>query len=257
MRLHVLAGCRDLLEPKALAPEEVASLVGPGVRAVPGTWIEPGAGERYHDFLQEKPGDRRVAVMAEAIKDAFGSRFQPLLILADLFDEVQQDFQRSPSPSGEDRRTQFAVLEEIIACGHIRQLQLHGVALPSKADPDGAWALPAAIVPGKVRDRIERLRGAVTAEAHLEMVETHVIEVTPDKPLFGALYNNAISNQLVRKLEPRLVERGWTLDREALAATIVSILSKWNERGILAGLPLSSGNFDNMSNLVYEKLLQG
>ena len=116
---------------------------------------------------------------------------------------------------------------------------------------------PAAIVPGKVRDRIERLRGAVMAETHLEAVETRVIEITPDRPLFKALYNNAISNQLVRKLEPRLLEHGWTLDPEALSATIVGMLSDWNERGILAGLPLSSGNFDDMSDLVYNKLLQG
>ena len=257
MRIHVLAGCRDLLQPEILPPEMAADLIGPGVMLAQAGWIFPECGDRYHDFLQEKPGDRRVAVMAEALKDGFGTRFEPLLVLADLLDEMQHDSQRPPATTVEDRRTQYEVLAEILASGHVRQLQLHGIALPAKADPDGSWAVPAGIVPGTVRDRIERLRSAVTADTELDAVETRVVEVIPDFPVFNTTYNNALSSQFARRLQPRLIEHGWTLDTEALASAIIGILLDWNSKGMFAGLPLCASHFDGMVDLLYERLLRG
>jgi hypothetical protein len=254
MRLNVLAGCRELLEPTALAPDEVASLIGPDVRLAPSGWIEPRATEHHHDFLQEGVGDRRVAVMAAALREGFGERFQPLLVLADLLDEIARDVQRIPPDSDGERRTQLAVLEEILELGRVSDLYLYALAIPSKADPDGSWAVAAGMLPGKVRERIEHLRGTFSA---VDRIETRVVEVTPDYPLFDSLYMNAISNRLVHRIQPRLLENGWRPDAGALATAISVILSTWSERGILPGLPLTSDGFDQVTDLVYERLLQG
>ena len=129
MHLHVLTGCRDLLKPDILTPEATADLIGPDVRLPHAYWISPKSGNRYHDYLQEKSGDRRTAVMAEALKDDFGSRFAPLLVLADLLDDKTHDDQRESHDGAVNRRSQLTVLSEILACGQVRKLELHALAL--------------------------------------------------------------------------------------------------------------------------------
>ena len=230
-----------------------AGLIGPRVRVATASWVSPQSGNNYHTFLQDQPGDCRTEVMALALKDEFGTRYEPLLVLPDLLDEVKPEEQRALPATSADRRSQLAVLSEILACGHIRQLQLHGLALPAEADPDGSWAVPAGIVPDAVHNRIERLASAV--EFGPDAVETRVIEAAPDLPVFTTLYNNSLCNHLVRRLSPRLHEQGWTCDIETLADTVSRIFAAWNRKGIFLTLPLRSDHLDAMTALVYEKVL--
>lgn len=252
MRLHVLTGSRDLLHPEILLPEITADFVDPRARVAQAYWISPKCGDRYHHFLQDEPGDGRTAAMAEALKDGFGTRFEPLLILPDLLQEMRDN----APPVPEDRRSQLTVVREILACGHVRDVRLHGLALPSKADPDGSWAVPAGIVPGTVRECIERLRKGLVDDAGVESVATRVAEITPDWPAFNSLYNNAVSTQLVLRLEPQLVRDGWSTDREKLGVAISRILAAWNSKGIYLGLPLGQARLDAIALHVYGRLLQ-
>lgn len=256
MHLHVLAGSRDLLKPAILSPETTAELIGPEVRLPHAYWISPRCGDRYHDYLQDKPGDRRTVVMAEALKDDFGSRFEPLLVLADLLDNSMHDDRREPRDTADDYRSQLTVLSEILACGHVRRLELHGLALSSKVDPDGFWTVPAGIVPSAVRERIEGLRSAVSDYIDSDVIATHVTEVTPDLSLFNTLYNNALCNQFARRLEPGLRDRGWSADTVALAGAISGILSDLNGSGLYLGLSLSKDHLEGIATLVYKRLLQ-
>src|SRR5690606_13563176 len=59
VRVHVLAGCSELLEPQVLAPEDAQSLIGPSVRTASAAWLSPGPESRYHSALQDDPGDQR------------------------------------------------------------------------------------------------------------------------------------------------------------------------------------------------------
>jgi len=256
VRIHVLAGCRDLLKPEILAPEVVADLIGPNVRVANAYWISPRCGDRYHAFLQDEPGDRRIAVMAQALKDGFETRFEPMLILADLLDEGKPDNERGSPGGPPDGRSQREVLSEILDTGHVRRLQLHGLALPSKADPDGSWAVPAGIDQSSVRERIERLRAVVADHLETDAVTTRVLEVNPDHSVFGSFYNNALCNQFARRLEPRMLEHGWAPDFEALAGAISSILSDWNGKGMYVGLPLREDHLESMTDLLFKRLLR-
>lgn len=256
MQLHVLAGSAELLQPEFLTPEAAAGLIGPRARVAQAFWISPSCGDEYHGFLQGEPGDRRTAVMASALKDGFGTRFEPLLILADLLDEIHPARQRKLPGIAMNLRSQLTVLSEILACGHVRQLHLHGLALPSNADPDESWAVPAGIVPGAVRDRMERLRTAVTGDMGAYAVETRVTEVTPDLPVFNTLCNNSLCAQFARRLEPRLLKHGWAPDPETLARAISGIFSDWNSKGIFLTLPLRPDHLDATEDLIFERLLQ-
>lgn len=256
MRLHVLAGCRSLLQPEVLSPESAASLIGPCVRVATASWISPECGNSYHDFLQDEAGDCRTSTMALALKEGFGTRFEPLLVLPDLIDEMKPDEERVSRDAGTNRRSQLGALSEILACGHVRELQLFGLAIPSKADPDGVWAVPAGIVPGAVRQRIEKLRGAIAAANQSQMIDTHVIEATPDIPIFTTIYNNAACNHITFRLAERLRERGWTSDQQDLGRAVVRILADWNKKGILLTLPLSAGHLEGMTEVIYKGLLR-
>jgi hypothetical protein len=256
MRIHVLAGCRDLLEPEILVPEVAAEVIGPIARVAQAHWIGPECGDQYHDFLQDKPGDRRTAVMAQALKDGFGTRFEPLLILADLLDEDTWDDERVSPGAASNRRSQFEVLSEILDSGHIGHLQLHGLALPSKADPDGAWAIPARIVPGAVRERIERLRAGFAERMEPDAIGTRVLEVTPDLSFFSALYNNALSNHFARRAGSRLLKSGWAPDFKELAGAISSVLSDWNGKGMYLGFPLSEEHLESITDMLVKRLMK-
>jgi hypothetical protein len=232
-----------------------AGLIGPRVRCVTAFWISPKCGNTYHAFLQEEPADCRTKAMALALKEGFGTRFEPLLVLADLLDEVRTDEQRTLPAAAVGRRSQLTVLSEILACGHIQQLQLYGVALPAKADPDGSWAEPAGIVPGTVRDRIEKLRSVSAADHGLDTVETRVIEATPDLPVFSTLYNNSVCNEFALRLAPRLRKQGWISDPQTLEGAIFRIVAGWNKKGIFLTIPLHTEHLDAMTEIIYERLL--
>ncbi|MGH8167430.1 MAG: hypothetical protein ACREQ1_09330 [Woeseiaceae bacterium] len=252
MRLHVLAGCRELLLPEFLDPELATGLIGPQVRLATAFWLDPQCGIHYHGFLQIDPGDCRTKVMASALKDEFGTRFEPLLILPDLFNEIDPEGGYVPAA---DRRSQLTVLSEICSHGQLRQLRLYGLALPVRADPDGSWASASRLLTPAVRERVERLGAAVSVETGHDWIETEVIEVTPDLPAFATVYRNGISGQIARQIMPRLREEGWNADIETLAATIAAILAGREKNGISPALPLGANHFNTMTEIMYEKYL--
>jgi hypothetical protein len=254
VRLHVLAGCRELLLPEFLVPELATGLIGPHVRLATAFWLSREYGVSYHSFLQVEPGDCRTKVMALALKDEFGTRFEPLLILPDLLTEIESQ-ERPLHLLAADRRSQLDVLSEIWSHGHLRELRLYGLALPVRADPDGSWAAPARLLTPAVRERMQRLGTATTAEMRPDQLETEVIEVTSDFPVFATVYRNAISGQIAQRMMARLRERGWTSDVEILGGTIAAILANWEKSGILPALPLRADQFDTMTEIVYEKCL--
>lgn len=252
MRLHVLAGCRELLLPELLAPELAASLIGPQVRLATAFWISPKCGNGYHYFLQDEQGDRRTKVMALALRDEFGKRFEPLLVLPDLLDEIESRPRTSASKSA-TVRSQLTVLTEICTYGSLGQLRLYGLALPAETDPKDSWAIPDGLVTNKVRDRLGRLRNIMVEQSGDDDVDTEVIEITPDHPFFGTLYRNAICNQIALQLMSRLREQGWTANAETLAATILSALSDWNDKGVAPSLPMHGDQLDAITEIIHEK----
>jgi hypothetical protein len=256
MRLYVLAGTRDLLRPEIVAPEVVSSLVGPGIKVVRAYWLWPESGDHYHDFLQDEPADNRNAVIAEAMKDGFGSRYQPLLVLADLLEECVAGAPVGNDNTVADRRAQLGVVSEILGSGYVRSLHLYGVSLPPDADPDGCWAEPAGIVTDSVRRQMEELRGELSSFLNEDAITSEVIAMTPELPAFRTVYNNAHCNQFARRLESRLRERGWVPDTDGVAGAISAILAAWDEQGMSLGSSLSRDHVEGMAELLFKKLLQ-
>ena len=256
MRLNVLAGSRDLLRPEVLASKVVGNLVGHSVKAVTAYWIWPESGDKYHDFLQEKPGDDRTAVMAEAIRDGFGSRYQPLLVLADLLQECAFGARSKGGDTAADRRSQLAVISEILGRGYVRSLCLYGVSLPPDSDPDGCWAVPAGIVTEAVGEQMKALQAELSNQVEADSITAEVIEVTPELPAFRTLYDNALCNLFARRVEPRLRECGWAPDTDGVAGAISAILGEWNDRGMPLGLPLRQDHVDGLTELMLKNLLQ-
>lgn len=256
MQLHVLAGCLELLRPQYLSPEAAAGLIGPHIRVPRAFWLSPRCGDRYHEFLQGQPGDRRTEVMAAALKDDFGTRFEPLLVLPQLLDELETDQRRDANAETMNQRSQLAVLTEILECGHVRRLHLHALALPLIADPDGFWAIPAGLVPDSVRRKIEGLRTALVNNATSCEIDTHVLEVTSGLPVFDTVYNNSLCAQFLRRLEPRFLECGWRSDPALLSSTVSTILSGWNTKGLSFIMPLRPAHLDATADLIFGQLLR-
>jgi hypothetical protein len=253
MIVHVLSGCRRLLAPERLEPEAAISLIGPGIRIPSGGWISRAANDHYHSYLQDERHDRRTEVMAIALREEFGTRNEPLLILPGLLDEIAADDLESTQPGAGSRRTQWHVLSEILESGYVDQMRLYGVAIPAKADPDGVWAVPAGMVPGTVRSRIEQLRESL--EGTLANVETRVIEATPDLETFETLYSNALSNALSERLAPKLEQHGWRVDPTALPGVVSRILIERRISGLSPSLPLTTATIDEIGALIEKTLL--
>jgi hypothetical protein len=255
MQLHVLAGCHELLRPAILTPEEAASLIGPHVKTATASWLSPRYGSHYHTFLQDEPGDFRTKVMAAALRDEFGTRFEPLLLLPDLLDEIDLT-KRATSPSEDtNRRSQATTLLEIWSYGHFDRLRIYSLAVPVKADPDGCWAVTTGIATGPVRDRMENLRNTIATSIATDAIETRTLEATPDLSVFATLYNNSLGNHFALQLAPRLRQHGLTSDLETMPNAIVSILVDWSKKGISPSLSLRSRELDAMATAIYEKLI--
>lgn len=256
MQIHVLAGFRKFLRPKILTPEEAGGLIDPIVRAPRAYWIGRGVGDEYHDFLQEEAGDQRIEVMAEALNDEFGTRFQPLLVLADLLDESDGDPTDTSGQGEGEQRSQFDVLSGILRCGYTSTVELYALALPRVNESEEPWIESDGIDAGSARDGLSRLRKSIVEEFDQIAVSTNLVEVTPETPFFYILYNNALASHLARRLSEPVADCGLLPQADLLAAAIADVLSDWNSRGLMARSPIGSKELDTMSNRVYEVLLQ-
>lgn len=256
MRMHVLTGCSELLQPRILTAEEAQSLIGPRVRTASASWLGACTEGTYHAALQEQPGDNRTSVMAQALNEEFGGRFEPLLVLPKLLDEAESGGNGSPpTPPAAGKRSQVTVLCEIGTHGHPGEIRLYGLGLPDDVDPEQSWAVPAGIVASKVHARIDKLSGNGIAQAATGAVDVRVIEATPDLPAFPILYTNAICNQLAQRLLPRFHALGWAADEGVLSKAIAVVVKDWDKKGLAPGLSLRAGDLDAMADLVFKKLL--
>lgn len=251
MRLHVLAGCRDLLSPVLLAPEVTVDLVSSGLRLPTAFWISDRCGCFYHDFLQDGPDDRRLDVFALSLRENFGERFEPLLVLPDLLEDgnsVQGERALRDQGAVEDKRSALAVLAELCRRTAPARLHLHAVTLAAEADPEAACTASAGITPPLVRAALDRLCDALAARGVMAgMVETRVIGMIPDHPAFQELYRNAVANQITRRLANRLDARGWVTDRNVLRQHVADRLKNQTRKGISLGLHLNDAQLEKIS----------
>lgn len=229
-----------------------ASLIGSQVRLATAFWLSRKCGKRYHNFLQDEPGDRRTKVMALALGEEFGNRFEPLLVLPDLLDEIESK-RSTPSLRSVTKRTQLTVLTEIRTYANVEQVRIYGLALPSGLDPNDSWASPDGLVTDKVRDRLGRLCNNMLAQTAADDVDTEVIEVTPESPVFETLYHNAICNQIALRLSSRLHKQGWNSNVQTLAAEIFDTLSSWQRKGIAPSLQIHGQQLDAMTEIIHRK----
>ena len=138
MHLHVIAGAHDLLHPAAIDGGELAGLIGPDARMATAFWLSRRCGKYDHDFLRED-GDDRIAVFARSLRDGFGIRFSPVIVLPDLLDEV------AGTPTGQpDRPGSLEVLREILRLCPGCPVTLHAITLPdgivaARTVPRQAW----------------------------------------------------------------------------------------------------------------------
>lgn len=254
MRLHVLAGCRELLRPDLLGATLTAGLIGERIRLAPAFWISQRCGVFYHDFLSDVPDDRRVEIFALSLREAFGTRFQPLVVLPELLDAAEAGGAASTGP--EDPRASISVLCRIWSSGHFAQLSLHAIALPAAADPDGSWATAAGITAPPARDRLAALRAACLARGIASgAVETAVIEAGPDLPGFARLYRNAVASQVMTRLVPRLQSQGFATDHKALGRRVGEVFRNWTNRGISPSLPLREDQLDSIADSLFARCI--
>jgi hypothetical protein len=247
MRIHVIVGCREFLRPNLLNLESAEGLIPQEVRVARACWLSQGSGDQYHDFLQDEPGDTRTAVMAQALLEGFGSRFEPLLVLPELLDE-------NAVPADQDRRSQRTVLAELLDSGHFDRLVLYGLALSSRLDPDRCWAAPAAIDTPSVAKNIDHMRAEFAERMAPDSVATQIIELECELPCYTELANNALCNRFAHALELQMLDDGWSSDSVVLKQAILRILDDWNSRGMYVRLPLKQEDFDRFTDLLYRQL---
>ena len=249
MHLHVLTGYPEFLRPAILPREEIGGLIGEDIRAVTAYWLTPKCGDQYHDFLQEEPDDIRTTVIADAMRDDFGARFEPLLVLTDLLTD-------DASSNGDDRRSQMSVLSEILGSDHFDQVTLYGFAFPEDADPDGCWAAQLEVSSGQAGKRLERICAALTEAPGPESITYQIREVLPEMNGFSTLYNNAVSNALTRRLESQFEAAGWQTANDELTNAVFGLLAQWNDSGLYVGQPLSKDHFGSLADTLYGQLLR-
>ena len=250
MRLHVLAGCRELLLPDSLEAELAASLVGPKIRLATAFWLSPKCGRHYHLFLQDSPGDRRTHVLALTLGEDFGKRFEPLLVLPDLLNEVESRSSVTSS-RGANVRSRMTVLSEVTGYGTVKQIRLHALAFPAEMDSSGIAA--GGSVTEEVRDRLSKLCIEWISQTGAENVDTNVIEVTPESPAYKRILHNAVSSQVATRLASRLNKQYWMADAESLAIAVSHLLSDWQKKGVVPVSTINGKQIDALTEIIHTK----
>jgi hypothetical protein len=250
MRLHVLAGCRALLIPDALRGMQIPILLDePKIRIATAFWLSPRCGQFYHDFLLEAENDNRVAVFARSLREDFGNRFEPLVVLPELITETT-----AAIPPEHGRRGTLDVLLELCK-ERAEGIMLHALVLPRGVDADGSWAGPDELLAPQARGRLDGLRATLAASGlQPERIETRVAVLPRAAPGFAQVFRNAISRQIAKRIRPRLGREGLDAEIPRLEAAIARILAGWNEAGIVPANALGADALDVLSERVSAKL---
>jgi hypothetical protein len=252
MRLHVLAGSSDLLRPAVLEQEQVARLFGPEVRLATARWLELGPDVVYHDFLRDEARDRRIETFARALRQDFGTRSAPLIVLPDLLSEAA-----APEAASEGRLSGPAVLERIWAHDGSDTILLSAIALPV-AGPGGIWEGTGILLAPGAAASLDALRTACLARGIPACaVETQVIELGPERGTSAAPWRNALAGRLATHLESRLAAAALTLDPGPGRAALVSLLEVWSRAGIEPAFDPRREDFARLAEHVLAGLLSG
>ena len=253
LRLHVLAGCRDLLRPTPLSGEALAELLGPNLGIATAYWLSPRCGQFYHDFLFDQPEDTRVAVFAAALCDNFGNRAAPLVILPELLAAADGPGVATAEATGPARRGMIEVVSEIWHRIPAEALVLHAVALPEgTGNGDGDWA--ARLLPGPAGRRLATLRDRLAA-AGVRPIEPRLLVADPAGPLFGAFLRNALSWAVAARVRGRLDAEELAVDRGRFAAAAARLLAEWDQLGIAPAGVLGAAGLDRLVGRVLDRLL--
>lgn len=254
MRLHILAGCRALLDPAALPGEQVEGLLGDRIRTATACWISQQCGQFTHDFLldtDESGEDARVRVFAHSLKENFGRRFEPLIILPGLISEASGGVLPEHG-----RRGVLELLLEICRLRPASGLVLHALVLPKGVDADGSWAAPGEMLAAQARGRLDGLRATLTGQGlDPDRIEIRVTEAPRDTPEFGPLLRNAVACQVALQLRPGFARAGLGTDMPRLEARIAQILADWSGMGVPLAGALGAGQLDDLSGRVSAALL--
>ncbi len=246
MPLHVLAGSGALLRPAPVPAEDLAVLVGPRARPVAAFWFSRRCGPGVHDFLLEPVRDARIKVFAQSLRENFGARAEPLLMLPDLLDT-----QLLAAPT----RAPRAVLREIWSHKPARELVLHGIALPEGIDDGDGWAAEAGLLLGRVRDRLDALRAELADAGNDAPIATRVIELRPEDPCFVGALRNAIAHQVAFQAGPHLATGGLAAKPENLRAAVARLLATWEAQGLHPARPLGTEALARISAQILQTLL--
>lgn len=252
MRLHLLAGAHSVLTPAALYSEQILALLNnEKIQAATAFWISARCGRFYHDFLFEAEDDQRVAIFAQSLRDNFGHRFEPLIILPDLISETT-----AALPLRDESRGAFEVVLDI--CRHQSEphLVLHALVLPESVDADGSWAGSSEIIAPQVRGRLDGLRAALLAAGQDQSsIEVCITEAKRGTEGFAKLFRNAVACQIAKKLEPRLTDGGLEVHMPRLEIAIEQRLALWDTDGILPARSLGAVDLERLADRILGPLL--
>lgn len=258
MRLHILAGCRDLLRPCLLPGEQVAGLIGPAIRPATAFWLSSRCGRFYHDFLLDEAGDRRIEIFAASLRDSFGTRFEPLLVLPELFAAATGATSRENGTETGTRRRALDMLLELWSHHPAEEIRLHALVLPEGIDADGSWAAAGELLAPRALSRLDGLRISLAASGlDPDRMKTRAIEVRRDQPEFEILLRNAIACQLTPRVQARLAEEGLAAaDLADLQLAVLRVLEGWRRSGIAFAPALGTGDLDRLAGHVMKRLIE-
>ena len=190
MRLHLLAGCRDLLLPLPLAPELAAGLIGPQVRVATAFWLAPPRRARLPRLPARRPGDRRLEVFALALQR-----------------ELRRPLRAAGGAAGAARRGAPAAAagagsrsELLRGSGPTRSLRgwcCTRSPCPRPPTRRAPGRRPPGCSPPRRRRGSRRWRPpAPRAACPRRALETRLTAAAPELPAFAALWRNAVAGRL-------------------------------------------------------------
>lgn len=246
MRLHVLAGSGALLRPEPVPAGPLAALTGPRTRPVTAYWFSRHCAPGLYDFLLEPVRDGRIQVLAHALRENFGTRAEPLLVMPGLLDA---------RPPAAPMRAPRAVLREIWSHRPAAELALRALALPEGIDGGDGWAGDAGLLAEAVHHRLDALRAEIGETAGDASISVGVIEPRPEDPGFATVLRNAVAHQVTAQAAPHLAEAGLAAGPAALRTAVAGLLAAWEADGLHPVRPLGSDAMARLCARVLDVLL--
>jgi len=198
MKLHIIAGDRQILLPHHIPYLVLSETIDPAIAPANSNWLSKHRKQTtYHDNLTAQQNPKLIENFALYLRENFGRRYSPFIVLTEL---------------ALASRNAIQAVHDLALTGACKEIVIHVLTLPPEHHPYPGYE---SLNTTALRDAIKFVQGTP--------IKTTQVELKPQQSCFDIAILNIVVNGLATKIGSACW-RGFTVDQAVVTKLAMNML---------------------------------